>query len=249
MNEDDEDRFWKKVDIRGSDDCWGWTASKNNDGYGQFHFKRKCRRAHRVVLVIFGRMNISDDVVVMHTCDNPSCVNPNHLVIGTQSENMWDASKKGRLFHSDETKKGMSEIKSGENNPMFGKRHSDEEKKVMSERQGGKKNSFFGMNHSEETKKRISESLKGEKSPFWMKRGEKSSNWGIKRTKSEKKRMSLAVQGENNPMAKLTVDDVLKIRKMYKVSDTSYVEIAEVFSVSPVTIRDIIKRRRWKHVK
>lgn len=91
------DRFWAKVDRGG--DCWLWTGEKNRHGYGRFDLWHEGKRtrifAHRLVLRLIGEPP-GDDQVVMHICDNPPCVNPGHLRVGTQADNMQDAVAKGR---------------------------------------------------------------------------------------------------------------------------------------------------------
>lgn len=86
-------RFWDKVDTSG--DCWEWCACRNSDGYGNFFHNGKVQKAHRVSYEIsIGA--IPPGLHVMHSCDNPSCVNPSHLSVGTHRENMDDRNKKGR---------------------------------------------------------------------------------------------------------------------------------------------------------
>ena len=88
------DRFWNKVSK--SDDCWEWLAHKNPKGYGKFRYAgaNGCL-AHRVSWELeYG--DIPDGMHVLHRCDNPSCVRPDHLFLGTNKDNVEDRVSKGR---------------------------------------------------------------------------------------------------------------------------------------------------------
>lgn len=74
--------------------CWPWTARKNAKGYGVFKATGEVS-AHRVSWVLF-RGAIPAEMFVCHRCDNPSCVNPDHLFLGTHDDNMRDMVDKGR---------------------------------------------------------------------------------------------------------------------------------------------------------
>lgn len=86
------DRFWAKVDTSG--DCWIWTASVRN-GYGQFGTPEGIQPAHRVAWTL-ANGDIPDGLIVCHRCDNPPCVRPDHLFLGTQLDNVRDMIDKGR---------------------------------------------------------------------------------------------------------------------------------------------------------
>jgi hypothetical protein len=87
-------RFWSFV-ARDGDCCWDWRGAKlRHDGRGRFMLRGKARLAPRVSWAIAN--NAEPQGYVCHSCDNPSCVNPEHLFVGTQFDNMRDMSRKGR---------------------------------------------------------------------------------------------------------------------------------------------------------
>jgi hypothetical protein len=92
------ERFWDKVRKQDGDGCWEWTANTNNQGYGFIGSgppQRKPLLAHRVSFEIaFGP--IATGMCVLHRCDNPLCVRPDHLFLGTLRDNTQDSIAKGR---------------------------------------------------------------------------------------------------------------------------------------------------------
>lgn len=90
--------FWEKVDIRGPDECWPWTASLREGGYGQVRWGRIVTSAHRVAWILTNGP-IPDDLWVLHSCDNPPCCNPGHHFLGDVVINNADRDAKGRGRH------------------------------------------------------------------------------------------------------------------------------------------------------
>jgi hypothetical protein len=96
MNEKEFNRFFKKIDsLNNPNNCWEWTASKTGGGYGQFKVNKKPFAAHRWSAQYLAGLSITD-MVVCHKCDNPKCVNPEHLFVGTQQDNKNDCVNKKR---------------------------------------------------------------------------------------------------------------------------------------------------------
>jgi hypothetical protein len=92
-----EARFWRKVDVRGPDECWEWTGSRLPFGYGQIvaRYGHPSIKTHRFAYEL-ANGPIPDGLKVLHRCDNPPCCNPAHLFLGTLLDNRRDCLAKGR---------------------------------------------------------------------------------------------------------------------------------------------------------
>jgi predicted XRE-type DNA-binding protein len=88
-------RFWRKVDIKGEDSCWNWLAGADKDGYGFVTFHGiTYKSTHIAYMITYGEFE--NGLFVCHKCDNPSCVNPKHLFLGTGNDNVKDRHSKKR---------------------------------------------------------------------------------------------------------------------------------------------------------
>ncbi len=105
----DEESFWQQVDIRGECECWPWLDQTRN-GYARFYVRseRKSRKASRVAYAL-SKGPIPEGLRVLHSCDNPLCVNPAHLSVGTQNDNIQDMIRKGRIATGE--KNGRSKLR------------------------------------------------------------------------------------------------------------------------------------------
>lgn len=89
------ERFMDKVERGAPNECWTWRGTTLPQGYGQIRIATKMKRAHRISYAMFVG-HIPTGMLVLHRCDNPSCVNPEHLFVGSYRDNAVDAVNKGR---------------------------------------------------------------------------------------------------------------------------------------------------------
>lgn len=102
--------FWKKVDIKAKTTrCWEWLGAKKPKGYGNVKIDNKYKLAHRVAWEIVN-FEIPKGMVICHVCDNPSCCNPHHLMLGTIKSNATDMVKKGRVYKGDSLGVGTENV-------------------------------------------------------------------------------------------------------------------------------------------
>lgn len=90
------ERLLNKIVINQHTDCWEWQGGTNNIGYGMIRDEKKMRTTHRVSYEEHNNTKIPRFMCVCHTCDNPKCVNPKHLWLGTMMDNVKDMFNKGR---------------------------------------------------------------------------------------------------------------------------------------------------------
>lgn len=101
MTPAEAEKFWSRVDVRGPDECWLWMGAAARGGYGSFRAGGRNHGAHRISYVAaHGQIPEVPGYhggVVRHACDNPPCVNPRHLLVGSQADNALDAKLRGRI--------------------------------------------------------------------------------------------------------------------------------------------------------
>ena len=106
------ERFWSKV--KKTDGCWEWTAYCIKGGYGHYRYEGKSILAHRFSYMIHHPLTIDlrehPKLQVCHKCDNPKCVNPAHLWLGTHTDNMRDMETKGRGNQAKGEKQGLAKL-------------------------------------------------------------------------------------------------------------------------------------------
>lgn len=128
----------KKHSIVSESGCWLWQGAKKPNGYGNMTWAGKSLIAHRAAWLAY-HGHIPDGMQVCHHCDTPACVNPGHLFLGSQQDNIADMDAKRRRVSADF---------SGESNPMHGRQHSASTRALQS---AAKQGVFTGSKHPKAT--------------------------------------------------------------------------------------------------
>ena len=134
-----KERFDSKVQITPS--CWLWKASFGSTGYGQIYYNGGPKKAHRVSYE-FHIGPIPDEACVLHKCDNPACVNPDHLFLGSRTDNAKDKVSKGRQA------RGPNHGMRGINNPMAKLNQEQVERIRIDQRSTKEIGAAFGVSSS-----------------------------------------------------------------------------------------------------
>lgn len=230
-------RFWKKVDKNGPvpshvqhlGPCWRWTGKLRKPqfgGYGVFvTSQRREVRAHRFSWQLH---NVSEpgQRLVCHGCDNPACVNPTHLFLGTQLDNVRDAISKRR--------NSPPPVRTGEANNRA-KLTADVVLAVRRAYAAGETQQAigdrFGMRQTEVSNIVLCK--------IWKHLP------GAAPQKREANRA--ATTGANNHNAKMTPERVREMRQQYQ-DGSSKADLARNFGVNPTTVQSIVNRLTWRHV-
>jgi len=209
--------------VEDSNGCWLWQGGKTTFGHGIIAVNRKSHLAHRVAYKIW-KDRVPLNMFVCHTCDNPKCINPDHLFIGTQDDNMKDMANKGRSNNG---------IQKGEKNPQS----------QLTDRQVRRIKRLLLNGHTRKeiaNKFGVNEAVVGfiSENKNW-----KHVPWPKIRHKKVNKHA-----GERNGRALLTEDQVVEIKKQL-LDNKRLKDIAVSFGVGDHVIRFIKKGLTWKHVE
>lgn len=217
------DRFWPKVDK--SDElggCWIWRGDRDSRNYGRIRDFRKGHErsigAHRVAYQLT-HGQIPDRLVVCHRCDNPPCVNPAHLFLGTMKDNQSDMARKGRSARGE--RQGGAKL-SEQDIPRIRELYAagSTQREVAQ---------AFGVSQGT-----ISLIVKG-------------AVWGhVDGLKPVARRWP---RGETSGMSKTTSDDVRKMRAAYAAGGISQDALAKQYGLTQVAVSSIIRRKTWAHVQ
>lgn len=218
-NFDPEKRLWPRVNKGNVSECWKWTGARTKAGYGLLTINYQNHYAHRLAWELHKGSKIPEGFFVCHRCDNPPCCNPAHLFLGTQDDNMKDASSKGRLaatqgeghFNASITEDDVRRIR------YLGSTN-------LARRKIGER---FGI-----SRQAVTDIL------FKRTWGHVDPEWEPPKNKSK---------GTAHQNAKLTENDVKEIRRLSN-EGMSQRKLAAKFGVSRGTIEPIIKGETWKHV-
>ena len=219
MTSDTIDRFWAKV--RKSRSCWLWTASKLRGGYGSFWSPddQSMLYAHRVSWAL-SRGPIPLGLFVLNRCDNPPCVNPDHLFLGTLKDNSQDCiAKRRNVINLPPTRRGESASASKLTEAQVIEiRQSDEPIVDIARRLGMSVHAIWSIKHGK--------------------------TWSHLPGRIEKSRRAESPRGEDASSSKLKTSDVIEI--LNSKEKTKF--LAKKYGVSYAAIYAIRKGRSWRHI-
>jgi DNA invertase Pin-like site-specific DNA recombinase len=265
-------RFWQKVVIISEDGCWEWTGSRNKDGYGQIWVNGKNKRTNRVAWELhFGE--IPEGLCVCHHCDNPACVRPDHLFLGTQKDNAQDMVKKGRsafgekMGNSKLNETQVKEIRELYNSGLFTYKELGNKfgisisnirditnKKIWSQVNSPplkfKRNGNSRLNETQvkEIRRLYNTGLYTRKE-LGNKFGVDRSNIGfIVNKKSWSHIESPALEFKRNGNSKLNETQVKEIRRLYATGLYTQKELGNKFNLSQTNIGYIVNNKYWSHI-
>lgn len=218
-------------------DCWEWQGAKTGSGYGEIKRNKQKYYTHRVILQTHGEGFTEEKDFCCHKCDNPSCVNPDHLFAGSHKDNMEDAAEKGRL-----TGPGYK----GEEHHQS--KLTEEEVVEIREKYATENQQFQELAEEYDVNRpQIGNIISGRKwehadGPIFSKK--EIAEIRKKNFPDENKEN----QGSGNGQSKLTEKDVKEIREKYHNEDVYQKHLAEEYGITRGSVGDLVRGDTWKHV-
>lgn len=228
------ERFWRHVNKRSADECWEWRGHKLKTGYGTFNLNasranRECTTAQRVAWHLTNG-EIPQGKDICHRCDNPPCVNPAHLWVGTPKENTHDMIRKDRHRSGwvPGEKNGQSILT--ESDVLKIREHHSNDAYSRNELA-----SIFGVSESAIKKVCYGYTWKHLKATVsdMARRG---------------RRVTSGLIGEKNPACKISPTTVLEIRRMYAEGKYSQDKIGSFYGLKQTQVSRIIRGESWKSI-
>lgn len=211
-----DERFWAKVAIAGPDECWEWRGARNQYGYGAFGGRE---RAHRHSYEL-SNGPVPTGLHVLHSCDNPPCVNPAHLRAGTPKDNSQDKKERGRMVIPVGEHNGKSKLT---REAVIEIRNTSATSREMAEK--------FGV-----TTMTVQSIRAGH---GWADCGKTDP---VARQSVDRRKHK--ARGEAHPNAKLTWESVAELRQAF-AGGASKKGLARRFGVTPGTISAAVSLRTW----
>jgi hypothetical protein len=204
-------------------ECWEWQGSRNRDGYGQIKAgsgSDRVLKAHRVAWEAHHAEPIPVGLQVCHHCDNPACVNPAHLFLGTSGDNAADRDAKGRRT------------------APKGEAHSNSR---LTEAQVLEIRSLYAAGVGTQVELALQFNVLESRISAIISR----KTWRHLPGKVPAKQR---VRGETHSQARFTETQVLEMRRLYAAGSATQRQIAARFNANQRTVSDIVLRKRWRHL-
>jgi len=222
-------RFIQKMVTVTPSGCWEWNGFRDKRGYGQQQFKGRVRGAHRISFEVFNGQ-IPERKMVCHHCDNPPCVNPDHLFCGTQKDNMADAASKNRTY------KPIGELSN------TSKLTDEQVLSIRTDFAGGK------MGYGD-LSRRYNCSKLNIYYIVTMKTWHHLPDMGCLDTRGPSNGNKLGFPiGQQHGRSKLTNSDVAAIRETYATKQCTQGALARHYGVDQSVISRIVTMKKWSHV-
>lgn len=230
VSDADIDRYWNMVNVGEPDACWTWRGRRDEDNYGLHSAGSRQVRAHRLGWRIAHDMEeLQDSDVVRHSCDNPPCQNPAHLLKGTTADNVADMLARGRnsvSFGRPAVKLSLAAIEEIVAEYRTGVVSQDE----LAEKHGVSR-STIGMLIRGETFKSVP---RADTKAVLAQRKQANPN---------------QARGSNHPRSTLNEAMVREIRRLHGTGEKTQLQLADQFGTDRTNISNIVRRKTWTHIE